>query len=138
MARDLIAMLAALAAFLMAAPVDALAQAGGSSLPDPTRPPASIGSQAAPGSAVRIPLLQSVFISRERKWAIIGGERIDLGGKFGDARLTGLTEGEATLEGPQGRTILRLVPEVQIKMTGAVPAAAEEPRTQSKSIRPGR
>jgi MSHA biogenesis protein MshK len=117
MARDLIALLCALGALAIAGPAGAQApaQVEGSTLPDPTRPPASVGAtQGNSGTEpIRPPLLQSVFISPERKWALIGGQHVALGGKFGDARLISLTEEEAILQGPQGRTILRLMPDVQ-------------------------
>lgn len=117
MARDLIAMLCALAAIAMGGTAGAQVptQGEGSTLPDPTRPPASIGATQGNTSSepIRPPLLQSVFISPERKWALIGGQHVPLGGKFGDARLISLTEEEAILQGPQGRTILRLMPDVR-------------------------
>lgn len=89
-------------------------------LPDPTRPPAAlIGEQSRSGAALATgPVLQSVLISRERKTAIIGGERVELGGKYGEARLVRLSDAEAVLEGPEGRTVLRLLPEAERKPAG--------------------
>jgi MSHA biogenesis protein MshK len=140
MARHLIAILAGLAAIVVAA--QGLAQEpaapGSATLSDPTRPPASMGQGQGGPVISHLPVLQSVFISRDRKWAIIGGQRVDLGAKFGESRLTGLSEGEAVLEGPQGRTVLRLVPEVQSKLTGAVQGIAEEPRVRTNAMRPDR
>lgn len=89
--------------------------AGGQGQPaaDPTRPPAHFTSPRAAGaSAASGPVLQSVLISGTRKSAIISGERVELGGTFAGARLTALREAEAVLEGPEGRTVLRLVPDV--------------------------
>jgi MSHA biogenesis protein MshK len=88
----------------------------GEPLADPTRPPAFIaGSGSDSAMALTGPVLQSVLLSATRKAAIISGERVELGEKVGEARLARLTEDEAVLEGPQGRTVLKLVPKVEKK-----------------------
>lgn len=102
-----------LKAGLLAATLLAGAAFGQETLPDPTRPPAAMidGQGSAVASVTTGPVLQSVLLSRSRKSAIIGGERVELGGLYGDARLVRLSEREAVLEGPEGRTVLRLLPE---------------------------
>jgi len=92
-------------------------------LADPTMPPASVSSPAA-RSGARVstgPVLQSILVSAARKSAIISGERIELGERYGPARLVQLTDATAVLEGPQGRTVLRLVADVETR-----PAAPQD------------
>lgn len=91
-------------------------------LPDPTRPPASLGP-LAPGYGEEpekepppLPVLQSVILSAARKVAIIGGQPVRLGGKFGEARLVRLTPNEAVLRSAEGVQVLKLFPEAEKKI----------------------
>jgi len=82
---------------------------------DPTQPPAVIlsntpGAQGAGGS-----LLQSVIITPTQRVAIIGGERVSLGGKYGDARVVKITANEVVLRSSTGAETLRMYPDVEIK-----------------------
>ena len=87
-------------------------------LADPTRPPASLTAPvAAPASGVpeiRPARLQSIFISKTRRAAIIDGESVELGGKYGDAKLIEVNEGSVILRGAQGRQVMTLFPDVKI------------------------
>jgi len=87
-------------------------------LADPTRPPASLTAPvAAPASGVpeiRPARLQSIFISKTRRAAIIDGESVELGGKYGDAKLIEVNEGSIVLRGTQGRQVMTLFPDVKI------------------------
>lgn len=97
------------ALIVLAAPV--VTPAHGQGLADPTRPPASLADPSAmvePGG----PVLQSVMLSPTRKVAVISGEMVLLGGKYGDARLVKLTETEAVLRSGKETTVLRLYPQV--------------------------
>lgn len=96
-------------------------------LPDPTRPPDSIAAPvAAPvdGAASQPVALQSIIISKTRRAAIIGGETVELGGKYGDAKLIEVKEGHVVLKNAQGRQVMTLFPDVKMnavrsdKMTG--------------------
>lgn len=78
---------------------------------DPTRPPALLAAPRAEALAAEEPVLQFVLLSKGRKTAIISGEQVELGGKFGEARLTELRAVVAVLDGPGGRTTLNLLPE---------------------------
>lgn len=96
---------------LIAAPVWAQ-----SPLPDPTRPPESVSSPTpvTDAEAVTGPVLQSVMIPKKGKpTAIIGGQQVSLGEKYGDSRLIKLTEREAVLEGPSGVEHLLLTPGIE-------------------------
>ncbi|MGE0355592.1 MAG: hypothetical protein AB7P08_01630 [Burkholderiales bacterium] len=87
-------------------------------LPDPTRPPAGFEESGGKAPATPAgPVLQSVLIAPGRQTAIISGRRVALGESYGEARLTRLTDAEAVLEGPGGRTVLRLAPAVKRSAT---------------------
>ena len=89
------------------------------SLPDPTRPPASLlAPRTNSGLPVQLatqagPQLQSVLIARHpggRHVAVIDGQTISLGGKFKGAVLSRMTEGEVVLVTGTTRQVLRLYP----------------------------
>jgi MSHA biogenesis protein MshK len=84
-------------------------------LPDPTRPPAmseSAGEQDA-SAASSGPVLQSVLISPSRRIATINGQVLKLGDKFGEARVTKITENEVVLRNGQEMQTLKLFPQVE-------------------------
>lgn len=93
-------------------------------LPDPTRP-SDVGTAAAAGTAVTAetgPVLQTVIIPRKGKpKAVIGGELVVLGGKFGDQTLVRVSEREVVLEGPRGREVLKLTPGIEKKVVQRSP-----------------
>lgn len=74
---------------------------------DPTRPPIGIHTPSmehhADGGG-----LQAVLISPTRRAAIINGQTVKLGGKYGNERLVALSEGRAVLQGEYGRRELRV------------------------------
>ncbi|OGS90369.1 MAG: hypothetical protein A2Z95_03155 [Gallionellales bacterium GWA2_60_18] len=105
------------------------ASAGAEDLPDPTRPPALL---AAPGAAEAQPAgLQSIIISKTRRAAIIDGETVELRGKHGDAKLIKVDEGSVVLQGPQGRQVLTLFPEVKMAVRKAPAGKAQPDRQKS-------
>ena len=81
------------------------------SLSDPMRPPQFTAAEAATAKAG--PVLQSVIISKTRRYAIISGERIAIGGAYGDAKLVRIADNEVTLRDGAGDTVLKLVPEIK-------------------------
>lgn len=88
-------------------------------LPDPTRPPATAAdSSTQQGNSMPIagPELQSVLISPRRKVAIISGQSVMLGEKFGDARVIRITENEVVLRDGQNVQVLKLFPGIQKKI----------------------
>lgn len=110
----------------------AVAPAKGQGLTDPTRPPASLADPSAvaePGG----PVLQSVMLSPNRKVAVISGEMVALGGKYGDARLVKLTETEAVLQSGRETTVLRLYPQVVKRDKQGKGAEAVPPMQNRKS-----
>lgn len=102
-----------------------LLMAGGAcqaeNLPDPTRPPASLGplppafGEEPDNTPAPMPVLQSIILSPSRKAAIISGQTVVLGEKFGEARLVKLTESEAVLRTNDGLQVLKLFPDVDKK-----------------------
>lgn len=96
------------------------------SLPDPTRPPAELAVVSS-GAAVaeQGAVLQSVILSPGRDAAIISGQLVRLGEKFGDDRLVAVSEGQAVLKGAQGRRVLTLFPEIARSRSGESQATAQ-------------
>lgn len=98
---------------LLAAAWLAAAIASAETLPDPTRPPTA---GLPPGAAVDLPSggglqLQSVLIRPgARPQAMINGEWIEQGRKFGDFRVVKITAEAAILRGPNGKETLALTP----------------------------
>ena len=81
-------------------------------LPDPTRP--SPGYDALQDhSAEDGPVLQSIMISPGRKSVIISGVKVDLGGKYAEAKLIRVSEGEAVLQRNGVLQTLKLFPGVE-------------------------
>lgn len=88
-------------------------------LHDPTRPPVS---SAAPGqwatgqqaTGSRSSGLQTTIISESRRAAIIGGKTVELGEKYGNARLVEVNEGSVVLQGEKTRRVLSLFPDVKM------------------------
>ncbi|KQX02071.1 hypothetical protein ASC94_00410 [Massilia sp. Root418] len=85
-------------------------------LADPTRPPAVLGVQggegpAGEGAAPAAPQLQSILVSREpggRRVAVINGEMVRQGMKFGDAIVERVGETEVVLRRGKTRETLKL------------------------------
>jgi len=95
----------------------AAAGAAAQGLADPTRPPGGI-AEAAETTAAGGPVLQSVMLSPSRKVAVISGEMVAVGGRYGSSRLVSLTETEAVLKNGGETTVLRLHPLVEKRATG--------------------
>jgi hypothetical protein len=102
------------------------AVAGAQSLPDPTRPPPAFGGIAGADSAgdsnsaapvAAGPQLQSVIIRQGAKSrALISGEWFEQGQTRGDSRVVKVAADRVEMRGPQRREILRLTPDVEMKL----------------------
>ena len=105
-------------------------------LRDPMRPPAAIDAPAsgkdAPSAA---PLLQSVMIGSAERWAIIGGERVALGARYGDARVVAITESEVVLRSAEGTRTLRMYPDVVMSQVKPATQGAKKPATRKRTDR---
>jgi len=85
-------------------------------LPDPTMVPAEVRAPVAmEAGAAQDSGLQSIIIAPGRRAAIINGQTVEQGGKYGDARLIKVNESSVVLRGPQGKQVLRLFPGVEIR-----------------------
>jgi len=106
-------------------------------LNDPTRPPAAILANA-PADAAQAggPVLQTVIITPTERAAIIGGERVKLGGKYGDARVVAISESEVVLRSATGTETLRMYPGVDMKVIVPEPAVSTKPAAKAKSRKP--
>jgi MSHA biogenesis protein MshK len=86
--------------------------AQGAPFADPTRPPDFAPADAAPGGSAG-PRLESVLIAPDRRVAVIGGQQVRLGEKFGDGRIVRITESEVVIRTAEGTQTLKLFPEVE-------------------------
>ncbi|MCE9641813.1 MAG: MSHA biogenesis protein MshK [Betaproteobacteria bacterium] len=106
---------------------------------DPMRPPATLYSNV-PGDANAPvgPVLQSVKISPTERSAVIGGERVTVGGKYGDARVVRITDNEVVLRSAGGTETLKMYPGVEINpVKPPAPAVEKQPRkSKSKKTTP--
>ena len=101
---------ALLALCVLALPLAARAQ-----LADPTRPPVGVRAAGGESGEPTGPVLQSVLIPKNgRPLAVIDGQQVRLGERYGESRLVKLSEREAVLDGPNGSERLRLTPDVEI------------------------
>jgi len=77
-------------------------------------------------------MLQSVKISRTERSAIISGEMVKLGAKYGDARVVRITENEVVLRSANGTEILRMYPGVEIKPVAPAASTGKPPAAKSR------
>ena len=82
---------------------------------DPTRPPAVMLDPES-AEAVRGPVLQSIMIGPHRRSAIISGERVQVGSTYAGARVAAIRETEVVLRSSSGTEVLKLYPDVQMKI----------------------
>jgi MSHA biogenesis protein MshK len=79
---------------------------------DPTRPPSVVPSSGAQEVEAELPSnqLQSVLLSPSRKVAVINGQSVALGGKYGDAVLAQISENGVVLKYGDRVEELKLLP----------------------------
>jgi MSHA biogenesis protein MshK len=76
---------------------------------DPMRPPREISGDAGePEAAVGTSPAQVVLISRNRRQATINGQTVNLGGRYGNATLVGISDEEIVLQKPDSTEVIRL------------------------------
>lgn len=101
---------------------------------DPTRPPAALEpakeeTVSAPASA---PVLQSVLISSGRRVAIISGQTVSLGEKFGEARVVKITESEVLLRSGTDLQTLKLFPGIEKRPASSRADTKPDSRVQAR------
>ena len=114
------------AALLAAAQHAAFAQG----IADPTLPPPGFSTSENAEEAVRGPVLQSIMIRPHSRSAIISGERVTLGGNYGNARVTAIRETEVVLRSNSGTEVLRLYPDVHMKPSQSAGRRTLKPRRE--------
>ena len=78
-------------------------------LSDPTRPPREISGETVEADApAGTSPAQVVVISRNRRQATINGRTVDLGGRYGNATLVGISDEEIVLQKPDSTEVIRL------------------------------
>lgn len=99
---------------------------------DPTRPPASIGKAEQGNVTPEVAgiVLQSVLISSGRRVAVISGQNVKLGEKFGDARVVKITESEVVLKNGKDTQILKLFPDIEKRRVSTKSRAKRDSRRQ--------
>ncbi|MBC8007024.1 MAG: hypothetical protein H7X76_03140 [Prolixibacteraceae bacterium] len=86
--------------------------AAAQTLRDPTRPPA-LSAKGAGGKIEQSGwILQSVLISPERRYAIINGEVVPIGGSIAGAELVAVAAERVTLRTREGLRVVHLFPDV--------------------------
>jgi MSHA biogenesis protein MshK len=106
---------------------------------DPTRPPAGLAAGEPEGETTAGgPVLQSVLIAPSGSAAIIIGEMVKLGQKYGDAVLVKVAETEVVLKSGGATQVLKLYPGVDKRTEGTVETAPPRGKGAAASARPGR
>ena len=118
-------------AILLAAMAGLTGVAVAQTLVDPTRPPGALADMGG-GEAAGGPVLQSEMLSPGRKVAVISGETVVLGGRYGEARLVSVTETEAVLKNGAETTVLKLYPQVEKRPAGRPESGSAEKRATKK------
>jgi len=90
--------------------------AQGAPFADPTRPPDTSPGVPAPSGSSLGPRLESVLIAPDRRVAVISGQQVRLGGKFGDGHVVRITESEVVIRSGEGTETLRLFPEAEKRL----------------------
>ena len=78
-------------------------------------------------------MLQSVMLGAQYRAAIIDGQKVVLGQKYGDARLIKLSEREALLRNPDGTTQTLSLSVVDKKITTPVAPKTNTPPVKTKA-----
>ena len=88
-------------------------------LADPTRPPAipAVMQEGGSSAATTGPVLQSVLVSPGRRVAIISGQTVKVGDKFGDALVVEIAESEVVLRSGKELRRLKLFPGIAKRLT---------------------
>lgn len=95
-------------AFLVVAIACAAWPAAAAPFADPTRPPALFGGERGESAVPSGPRLESVLIAPDRRVAVISGQEVTIGSRFGDGEVVGITESEVRIQRPGGEESLRL------------------------------
>lgn len=110
----------------------AVSVAHSQTLTDPTRPPAVFDPGQGAAAVNTGPMLQSVLIASGRSEAIISGQTVRLGEKFGDAQVIKITDTEVVLRNGKDLQTLRLFPSIEKRPTYSHAGTKSGGRVQEK------
>ena len=79
---------------------------------DPTRPPVAVESDRAASGSPAGPRLESILIAPDRRLAVISGQQVALGGRFGGGQVVSITESKVVIRSAEGLQTLKLFPEL--------------------------
>jgi MSHA biogenesis protein MshK len=99
---------------------------------DPTRPPHAVVVVEGEPQQAKGPVLQSVMIMPNRRSAIIDGERVEAGGRFGDAHVLKITETEVVLKYGDRTETLKMYPDVEKKMVRSADPVRRTPAVRGR------
>lgn len=102
-------------------------------LPDPTRPAVEAGRAGGVAALASGPVLQSVKIAPGGRMAVISGQLLAEGDRFGESKLIRISESEVALQGPDGQQTLKLFPGVEKHAAQPLPLARLQARVKNKS-----
>jgi MSHA biogenesis protein MshK len=80
---------------------------------DPTRPPNAVRDDGALAATPVGPRLESVLIAPDRRIAVISGQQVRLGGKYGEGQVVRITESEVVIRNAEAMETLKLFPEAE-------------------------
>jgi len=106
----------------------ALAQSPAQSSADPMRPFEARDDAAAQAGTAPASSLQGVLTSPGRKFALINGVAVRVGGALREGTLVELTESSAVLQKNGQREVLRMYPHIEKKPIRRAPADPEQPQ----------
>lgn len=105
---------------------------------DPTRPPDAATAQAAPGAtpATGESGLQATIVrSGGKSAALINGQYVKVGDKYGERRVLSISDSVIVLKGESGRDVVKLIPSIDKQMVK--PAKPAKPMTDKKKTGEG-
>ncbi len=114
--------LTVLAALLALLPQFAVSQV----LPDPTRPAIGTSQSGDAEEAIAGPQLQSILISPTRKLAVINGQTLHVGARFGNAVVVKINAQEVVLKSGNELQTLKLFPGVEKRKSSAGKVASQK------------
>lgn len=113
------------------------AAAAAETLVDPTRPPSMVEKSAAGVAPAPVGSgLQSIFISPQRRVALIDGKEVPVGGHVGEAKLVQIAEDHIVLKDAKGTRSVALLPGIEKRpalSTVAGPGGKRQRHTQRKT-----
>lgn len=130
MARGLRSSATKWGAALLAANLCALSAAA-QALRDPTRPPVMTAQGKAAGSMASAWVLQSVLISKERRYAVINGQVVSPGELVSGAELVAIAENRVMLRTQEGLKSVHLFPDVARQSTEQVEKGTAKQRAEA-------